>query len=110
MSQTASGRVDLAGSIGLRDAADISARLQSALRDHDDVTVPVGDLTGIDIAVLQVLIAAGRSAADAGRRFHIADADAGILRHVLQQAGLVIAAAGQIAARAPSSTPERLTS
>lgn len=109
MTHPTSFQIALAGTPSLRDAAEIAGRLRSALSEHDEVVVELQDVTSTDIAVLQVLISADRTATAGGKILRVAGADKGAMQSLLLNAGLAITAAGQIATVGGPSTLEHAT-
>jgi len=55
-------RVKLGGELGLRDADGVREQLLAALHDHASVQIDTSGLTAIDISIVQVLIAAQKTA------------------------------------------------
>ena len=66
----------------------MAGSLLAALRDGDGVTIDVSGLTGADMTVLQVLVAARKSAVALGKPIGLTGAD-GPLRGVLERAGFI---------------------
>ena len=81
--------VELRGTLGLRDAGDLAARLGAAIEANVAVVLSANDLTGIDISILQVLLSAHKSATAAGRSLTFASPAGGVLRQTLIRAGLL---------------------
>jgi anti-anti-sigma regulatory factor len=80
--------VALHGTLGLREAAGLTEQLAEALAAHARVVVDATALDGADIALVQVLAAARRTAADAGRSLRLVAPPGGILAQLLARAGL----------------------
>jgi hypothetical protein len=106
MTHPTSFQIALAGTPSLRDSAEIAGRLRSALSEHDEVVVDLQEVTSADIGILQVLVAAERTAVAGGKTLRVAGADKGAMQSLLLNAGLAITAAGQIAAVGGPSTLE----
>lgn len=83
------------GALGLRDAADLSGQLTEALARHPDVTVDAAALEDADVAILQVLVAAQKTADGTGRALRLHAPPGGVLPQLLARAGLT----------APDGTP-----
>jgi anti-anti-sigma regulatory factor len=89
MSGVTSHTVELSGTLGVRDAALLALRLAAAIEAHPSVTVSAAALEGLDIAIVQVLVAARKSAARAGRQLTIVPGPA--LVRTLVKAGFLTA-------------------
>lgn len=74
--------VEVSGEQGLREAPALAEALAMAIAGGD-VALDVGGLTAIDAAGLQVLIAAHRTAEEAGVAFGFRDPDQPVLRAAL---------------------------
>ena len=79
----------LEATLGLRDAADIHARLLKAVGEHDEVRIDTAGVQNVDITIIQLLVAANRSARKRGRSFMLADAPTGAFKDALISAGLL---------------------
>jgi anti-anti-sigma regulatory factor len=75
--------------MGLREVAGLAAALTAALAAHPAVTLTAATLTEIDVSVLQVLVAARKSAVKAGKSLRFAAPPAGALRQTLVKAGFL---------------------
>jgi ABC-type transporter Mla MlaB component len=84
--------VVLDGALTVRTAAIVRDRLLAALAEHALVRVDCSAAESIDLSVLQLLLAARRSAAAAGKHVGLTAPAAGTLRGALEQAGLLPAA------------------
>lgn len=77
------------GEIELKHAVDFRDRLRSALADHQDIVIDASDLAAIDASIVQLLVAAQKTAAKTGRSIRmIAPAD-GVLGRFLIETGFV---------------------
>jgi len=85
--------VTLSGDMRTGDAAGLRERLQSAL-DAGDMRIETADLASVDCAVVQVLIAARRSAALLQRKLNIDSPEEGTLAAALERMALADALAG----------------
>ena len=74
----------------------MAGELLAALRDGDGLTIDLSGLTGADMTVLQLLVAARKSALALGKPIGLTGTD-GPLRGVLERAGF-IGADGQVLA------------
>ena len=63
--------------------------LAAALRDHAAIEVDCSAVVETDLSLIQLLLAARRSAGDAGKRLVLAQPAAGALRVALAQGGLL---------------------
>lgn len=81
-------KIELTGNLGLREADGIRQQLLDALGGESDIKVDMADLTGIDMSVVQVLIAGGKLARDRGRPFEISAIADGPLHNAMTRAGL----------------------
>ena len=76
----------LAGECGIRNVAEIAAAFQQ--RVGGDIRIDARGLTGIDVAVLQLLVSGKKSSAATGHAISI-DAEAGGVLHLaMDRAGL----------------------
>jgi len=89
----------ISGDAGLRNVQEIAALLRQALADHQTIAVATDELTSIDITILQVLLAARKSALAAGKTLSLCAAPHGAVHRLLVQTGFV-------AADGTSKTPE----
>jgi anti-anti-sigma regulatory factor len=79
--------LELRGRLGLREAAELAAELGTALEAHPAVTIATGELTEIDVSILQILVSAHKSAARAGKTLTIGTPADGVLHRTLVRAG-----------------------
>ncbi|HVW93343.1 MAG TPA: STAS domain-containing protein [Devosia sp.] len=89
MSGATSHIIELRGNLGVRDAARLAQALLQALERYAAVTVDAGALESADISILQVLAAARKSAAKAGRPLALTSGEA--LTRTLIKAGFLAA-------------------
>jgi anti-anti-sigma regulatory factor len=89
--------VELQGSLSVRDAAGLAATLTAALEAHPAVAVSTAAVTDADVSILQVLVAAHKSAARTGRGLTLKAPADGALRRTLVAAGFVSAAGEPLA-------------
>ncbi len=79
----------LAGSLGLRDAARLSAELAEALAQPGPLTIDCSGLGDVDLAIVQLLVAAHKTAAATGKPLTLVSPPGGPLAALLVQAGFV---------------------
>jgi anti-anti-sigma regulatory factor len=79
--------VELRGSLGLREAAGLATALLAAIEAHRSVTIATGELTEMDVSILQILVSAHKSAARAGKTLTIGTPPDGALHRTLVRAG-----------------------
>src|SRR5215217_3150672 len=91
MAKSAAFKIALDGTIGLRDVTALTAQFREALAKHSDIVVTTNGLTGIDITVLQLLVAARKSAMAAGKSLALEAPAAPALELVLVKAGFLSA-------------------
>lgn len=89
MSGATSHVIELRGNLGVRDAARLAQALLEALERYAAVTVEARALESADISILQVLAAAHKSAAKAGKPLLLTPGDA--LARTLVKAGFLAA-------------------
>ncbi len=73
---------------GIRDAGPLADELRAALEAHPAVEVETVALTSIDVVVLQVLVAAHKTARAGGRTLRIHAPCGGVLERALEQSGI----------------------
>lgn len=66
-------RIELAGSLSMRDAPELAARLRAAMEDGEPVVIDLSGLESIDTGCLQLLLAGHRQAAETGQPLGFAD-------------------------------------
>lgn len=76
------------GSLDLRGASELRTELLDALTAHPSVAFDASDVTSVDAGAIQVLLAARRSAEQAGRDFSIIAEAGGALPDTLARLGL----------------------
>ena len=96
MSKAKPHTVDLSGNLALRDAAGVKAMLQAALKSHASVEIATKELSGIDVSILQVLLAAHKTAVAAGKSLTLQVIAAGALQLTLAKAGFGDRAGGPV--------------
>lgn len=89
--------VELRGNLGLRQAARLAEALTDAIAAHPAVVIAAGALEEADISILQVLLAARKTAAGAGKSLTLEPSDS-LLR--------ILARAGFLTADGSPATPE----
>jgi ABC-type transporter Mla MlaB component len=63
--------VALSGDLGIRNVAELLTQLRTALSEHRSITLDCSGLTGADIATVQMLVAARKTAAAEGRALQL---------------------------------------
>lgn len=86
--QAAHHTIRLEGAQTIREAEGLALRLREALAAHDGVRVETQAVSAADVAVLQVMVAAHRTARRDGRTLSIEAASGGALEAALQAGGL----------------------
>lgn len=76
----------------IRDAARLSAELMAAIASHEAVLVDAAEVASVDIGVLQLFIAAHKSAHSAGRKFSVKASAGGAVRKALAASGIDVGA------------------
>lgn len=87
-------RLVLAGPVTIASSQDLHQRLLRALDAGNDVEVECSDVTEADLSLVQLLLAARRSAEARRQRLVMRSAASGALLATLQRAGLVGAGPG----------------
>lgn len=82
-------RIALAGPLTVRTIKTIHGRIADALHHHPAITIDCSAATEVDLSFLQLMIAARKSAAAAGKTVSLARPAAGPLRDALTHAGLI---------------------
>ncbi|MDR3475515.1 MAG: STAS domain-containing protein [Devosia sp.] len=77
------------GALSLRDAGELAGRLRTAIEAHPAVTITADELTELDVSILQVLVSAHKTAAQAGKSLTLKAPPDGALRRTLVRAGFV---------------------
>jgi anti-anti-sigma regulatory factor len=91
LSAPASAVFPLAGSVGVRDAARLAAELQQALSGPVSVAIDCTNLADIDLSIVQLLVAAHKTATAAGKPLRLISPAGGPLAALLRQAGFIAA-------------------
>jgi ABC-type transporter Mla MlaB component len=81
----------LTGSVTVREVAQLAEALQAALTTSSALTIDCAGLTEIDLAAVQLLVAAHKSARAAGTPLTLRHAADGPLSALLRQAGFIAA-------------------
>jgi len=88
-SDTSEANVTLTGRQGIREAMQTHAQLSEAVRLHENIIVDCSDVTEADLALIQILIAAGRSVAAIGLRLRVRQSEGGALHKALKRGGFL---------------------
>lgn len=91
MNTTGSQTFALIGDLSVRDAARLAAELQQALAGPAPLVVDCTGLVEVDLAVVQLLVAAHKTCAAAGKPIRLIAPAAGPLQALLRQAGFLAA-------------------
>lgn len=83
--------VTLTGTMALRDAAGLGTRLAAALSRHKTLTIDATGVAAADMAIVQLLIAARKSASTAGKPFELRIGRSGAMRDLFTKAGFAAA-------------------
>lgn len=81
----------LSGDLSLRSIAELHARLTEAVAAHDAVAVDTADVTSIDVASLQLLVSATRTAAAQGRTLTVSASSGSAAARTMIAAGFLAA-------------------
>jgi anti-anti-sigma regulatory factor len=87
-------RITLGGELGLRETDALCEQLLDAFDMHAAVEIDLRELAGIDISIVQVLIAADKMAKNRGFSFQVLAGADGPLRDAMARGGLLAASAG----------------
>lgn len=90
-STTSSGSsvVDLSGSLVVRTAKAVHEAVLAGLKQPGTLELNISDVTEADLSFVQIVEAARRSAADAGREIRLSKPADGALRDVLDLGGFL---------------------
>lgn len=83
------GRFPLEGNLSLRDAGRVCDKLREAAESYDPVEIDIASLTGIDISIVQLLLAARKSVARRGKDFTLSGTPTEPVRAFLAGVGLI---------------------
>lgn len=81
--------VDLSGSLVVRTAKTVHESFCAAFKQAGAVEVTLTDISEVDLSFVQIVEAARRSAADAGREIRLTHPADGVLRDVLDLGGFL---------------------
>jgi anti-anti-sigma regulatory factor len=82
-------RVAMTGALTVRNAEHIHQRLLQAVRDHHDVVLDCANASEIDLSFIQLVLAARKSAAAAGKTLSVAAPTTDLLADTLRRAGVL---------------------
>lgn len=88
-------RFDLDGAQTVRTIQAAHERLLTAMAEHPAIEIHCHEVTELDLSLIQLVVAAKRSAEKAGKSLTLATPAAGKLRAALDQAGFLTAAVGE---------------
>ena len=86
MSAVGSQTFVFSGSLGVREAARVGAELHQALSGSDTLLLDCSGLTQVDLSIIQLLAAAHKTAAAAGKVLRLITPTGGPLAALLRQA------------------------
>ena len=98
--------IRLDGALTIRDIAGVHASLAAALERHATVIVDCSAATEVDLSLIQLLLAARRSAQRADRTLRLAGADNAALNTALLRGGFVPGEPDRETGREPDGDPE----
>lgn len=81
--------VDLGAEPGIRSVAALRDQLSAALAAHDAVEITAGTVKTVDVSILQLIVAAHRTAMASGKKLHLRLPQEGPLRHALIRTGFI---------------------
>jgi anti-anti-sigma regulatory factor len=81
----------ISGEAGLRNVRDIADALLKAVAEHQSIIVDASGATSVDVTVLQLLVAARKSALASGKSLTLRAPADGVLRQALVKTGFVSA-------------------
>lgn len=87
-------RLALEGTLTVRNAEETHAKLADVLRRHGDIEVDCTTVVEADLSLVQLLLAARKSARQAGKTLVLAAPAAGALHQVLVDGGFLSAVQG----------------
>jgi two-component system chemotaxis sensor kinase CheA len=99
--------VPLGGSLTIATAEATHAKLIEALGGASPITLDCSQASEIDVTFLQLMVAAQRTAAGAGKTVRLAAAPGGVLADALRRCGFPPAGAAVELAEILASDPER---
>jgi anti-anti-sigma regulatory factor len=79
--------LSLAGSLTTPRAETIHSEVLAALTGHSSVTIDCANASDMDVAFIQILVAASRFAAQTGKSIALASPPAGLLAETLRRCG-----------------------
>jgi ABC-type transporter Mla MlaB component len=82
-------RISLKGALTVRNIGHVRSRIAAAMRSHDVLRLDCSGATDVDLSFLQLVLAARKSAAAAGKTLTLAHPAGGVLLERLNQAGLL---------------------
>lgn len=86
-SSTDSHCIKLDGSLDIRDAAELRSKLLDALQTHPATAVDAANVESVDTSIVQILVAAVKSAERLGRSLTIATGDGVAVPDTLRRLG-----------------------
>lgn len=83
--------VEISGDANLRNSRDIAKLLQDALSKNSSIAIDVSRASILDCTILQLIVAARKSAVAAGKSLRLHAPTDGVLREALIKTGFVSA-------------------
>lgn len=90
-----SGKLALHGDVTLRHLEPVRAKLLELLERHAEISVDCDAISRVDLGLIQLLLAARKSAQAAGKTLTLARPATGALRNALSRGGFIGAASEQ---------------
>lgn len=95
LSKSQAWRFDLDGAQTVRNIQAAHERLLTAMAEHQAIEIHCNAVTELDLSLIQLVLAAKRSADKAGKSLTLAAPATGKLRAALDRAGFLAAAVGE---------------
>jgi anti-anti-sigma regulatory factor len=87
--QSSEGRVQLQGSLSLRDARRLHGLLQDAISASREVQVDLREVSAVDVSIIQLIASARKSAEQRGRKLTLVTGSSGAFEATLAKAGFL---------------------
>lgn len=82
--------IKLDGSLDMRDAAELRTKISDALQSHPSVCIDAANVEAIDTSIVQILVAALKSAERLGRPLTIATGDGAAVPDAFRRLGFSV--------------------
>lgn len=83
--------IEISGDAGLRNAREVADRLLKAFAEHDQLVADLTSVSSIDVTILQLFVAARKSALASGKSLRLLAPADGVFRQALVKTGFVSA-------------------